>query len=108
MKSPPRPLQSFSILTIFLLLFSVTVTAQQSRGTLRGLITDEFGAVIVGATVTLTDASGTQKQTTTNKDGAYTFAGLAFGSYKIKAVAIGFDPSEETGSEEQTSELQPH
>src|ERR1041385_8306054 len=96
MKSPPRPLQSFSILTIFLLLFSVTVTAQQSRGTLRGLITDEFGAVIVGATVTLTDASGTQKQTTTNKDGAYTFAGLAFGSYKIKAVAVGFDPSEET------------
>lgn len=96
MKSPPRPLQSFSILTIFLLLFSVTVTAQQSRGTLRGLITDEFGAVIVGATVTLTDASGTQKQTTTNKDGAYTFAALAFGSYKIKAVAIGFDPSEET------------
>ena len=96
MKSPPRPLQSFSILTIFLLLFSVTVTAQQSRGTLRGLITDEFGAVIVGATVTLTEASGTQKQTTTNKDGAYTFAGLAFGSYKIKAVAVGFDPSEET------------
>src|ERR1043166_2435201 len=96
MKSPPRPLQSFSILTIFVLLFSVTVTAQQSRGTLRGLITDEFGAVIVGATVTLTDASGTQKQTTTNKDGSYTFAGLAFGSYKIKAVAVGFEPSEET------------
>src|ERR1043166_3468623 len=96
MKSPPRPLQSFSILTIFLLLFSVTVIAQQSRGTWRGLITDEFGAVIVGATVTLTDARGTQKQTTTNKDGAYTFAALAFGSYQIKAVAIGFDPSEET------------
>ncbi|HJT66163.1 MAG TPA: TonB-dependent receptor [Pyrinomonadaceae bacterium] len=95
MKYARLPLQSISILTVFVLLFSITVTAQQTRGTLRGLITDELGAVIVGANVTLTDATGVQKKTTTNGDGVYTFAGLVPGSYKIQAIANGFTPSEE-------------
>src|SRR5690349_25174352 len=89
------PLQSISILIGFVLLFSVTVAAQQARGTLRGLITDELGAVIVGANVTLTDAAGVQKKTTTNGEGVYTFAGVAPGNYKIQAVANGFTPSDE-------------
>ena len=70
------------------------VAAQQARGTLRGLITDELGAAIVGANVTLTDASGAQKKTTTNGEGVYNFAGLAPGKYTLQAVAPGFAPSE--------------
>src|SRR5438876_3012182 len=65
-------------------------TFAQSRPSLRGVISDEFGAAIVGATVTLTDASGTAKIATTNADGAYTFNGLAPGRYSIHAVATGF------------------
>ena len=68
--------------------------AQQTRGTLRGLITDELGAAIVGANVTLTDATGTQKKTTTNGEGIYSFAGLAPGKYSIVAAAPGFAPSD--------------
>jgi hypothetical protein len=99
MRYARRPLQSISILIIFVLLFSVTLAAQQARGTLRGLITDEFGAAIVGATVTLTDASGVQKQATTNNEGVYTFTGLPLGSYKIQAVSTGFKPSTEADVE---------
>src|SRR5690349_12673592 len=99
MKYARRPLQSISVLTIVVLLLSVSVAAQQARGTLRGLITDELGAVIVGASVTLTDATGVQKKTTTNGEGLYTFAGVAPGSYKIQAVANGFNPSEEAAVE---------
>ncbi|HKN82583.1 MAG TPA: TonB-dependent receptor, partial [Pyrinomonadaceae bacterium] len=73
---------------------AATLVAAQSRGTLRGLITDELGAAIVGATVTLTDASGTQKKTTTNGEGVYTFTALAPGKYSLQAVATGFAPSE--------------
>ncbi|HEY3579871.1 MAG TPA: carboxypeptidase regulatory-like domain-containing protein, partial [Pyrinomonadaceae bacterium] len=80
-------------------MLSASVAAQQASGTLRGLITDELGAVIVGASVTLTDATGVQKKTTTNGEGLYTFAGIAPGSYKIQAVANGFNPSEETAVE---------
>ena len=49
---------------------------------------------MVGVNVTLTDATGTQKKTTTNGEGVYTFAGLAPGKYTLQAVAPGFAPSE--------------
>jgi hypothetical protein len=76
-------------------MFFGTVAAQQTRGTLRGLITDELGAAIVGASVTLTDVTGVQKKTTTNGEGVYTFTGLASGSYKIQAIAPGFTQTDE-------------
>src|SRR6476620_9827293 len=79
------------------LLVSANVAAQQTRGTLRGLITDELGAAIVGANVTLTDASGAQKKATPNGGGVYTFAGPTLGSYKLRAIAPGFtQPPEQT------------
>src|SRR5262245_35119533 len=81
-------------ISLFLMLAATLVAAQQTRGTLRGAITDELGAVIVGANVTLTDASGVQKKTTTNGEGVYNFAGLAPGKYALQAVAPGFAPSE--------------
>ena len=89
--SLPRQICTLSLVIV---LGAVLVTAQQSRGSLRGLITDELGAVIVGANVTLTDATGTQKKTTTNGEGVYTFAGIAPGKYTLQAVAPGFAPSE--------------
>src|SRR5918995_6110234 len=80
--------------TLILAISAALVAAQQTRGTLRGLITDELGAAIVGANVTLTDASGVEKKTTTNGEGVYTLAGLAPGKYSLQAVAPGFALSE--------------
>src|ERR1043165_4682306 len=68
-------------ISLFLILAATLVAAQQARGTLRGSITDELGAVIVGANVTLTDANGAQKKTTTTGEGVYNFTGLAPGQY---------------------------
>ena len=81
-------------ISLFLILAAALVAAQQTRGTLRGAITDELGAVIVGANVTLTDASGAQKKATTNGEGVYNFAGLAPGKYTLQAAAPGFAPSD--------------
>ncbi|HYT49042.1 MAG TPA: carboxypeptidase regulatory-like domain-containing protein, partial [Pyrinomonadaceae bacterium] len=75
--------------------FSVSVFAQ-GRATLRGTISDEFGASIVGGTVTLTDANGVKKTATTGPDGNYLFNGLAPGKYKVHAAATGFAASEDT------------
>jgi hypothetical protein len=36
--------------------------AQQTKATLRGVIKDELGATIVGATVTLTDPNGVERR----------------------------------------------
>jgi len=81
-------------LGVFIILTAALAVAQQARGTLRGLITDELGAAIVGANVTLTDATGAQKKTTTNGEGVYNFVGLAPGKYTLQAVATGFAPTQ--------------
>ncbi|HEU4710501.1 MAG TPA: carboxypeptidase regulatory-like domain-containing protein [Pyrinomonadaceae bacterium] len=90
-----RSLPRFFSAFLLVLLASVLAVAQQARGTLRGVIIDELGAVIVGANVTLTDTSGAQKKTTTNAEGVYTFNGLAPGKYSLQANAPGFAPSDE-------------
>lgn len=79
-----------------LALFVSVASGQQGRGNLRGLVTDEFGAAIVGATVTLTDAAGAAKTAITNDDGVYTFSGLVPGKYTAMAAATGFAISEIT------------
>jgi hypothetical protein len=87
----PRKVCCVSLIVI---LAAALVAAQQGRGTLRGLVTDELGAAIVGANVTLTDANGVQKKTATNGEGVYNFAGLTPGKYTLSAVAPGFAPFE--------------
>jgi hypothetical protein len=81
---------------VLLVLFAAVGLAQQSRGTLRGVINDELGATIVGASVTLTDANGVEKSATTNGEGAYIFSGVAPGKYLLRATAAGFAASDET------------
>src|SRR6185295_12760026 len=89
--------QTLAVATVFILCAMVSVVsfAQQSRGTLRGVIKDELGATIVGATVTLTDAAGAEKTATTNGEGAYVFNGVAPGKYFLRASAAGFAASDE-------------
>lgn len=73
--------------------FALSVWAQSSVN-LRGSVKDELGASIVGAAVTLTDSNGKTKTTTTDAGGAYSFSGLTPGTYRIRASAAGFAPSE--------------
>src|SRR5258705_12494809 len=80
---------------LVLMLSAAVGLAQQTRGTLRGVIKDELGATIVGATVTLTDASGAEKSAVTNGEGAYVFSGLAPGKYLVRAAAKGFADADE-------------
>lgn len=81
---------------LIIVLSAVVATAQQTRGTLRGVITDELGATIVGATVILTDASAVAKTATTNGEGVYVFNGLAPGKYFMRVSAPGFAVSDDT------------
>src|SRR5579864_2442361 len=73
------------ILLTLLLLMTAPMFAQTA--TLRGQVTDESGAIIPGATVTVTGPSGLVKTLTTGSDGSYSFGGLAPGKYKVLASA---------------------
>src|SRR5215211_45408 len=68
--------------------------AQQAGASLRGQVSDEFGGVIVGASVTVTDASGKAKSTVTDSDGAFNVPGLAPGRYSVRVYSTGFAPFE--------------
>src|SRR6266513_552303 len=76
-------------LTAFLLLCSLTVFAQRVKS-LRGQVADQFGAVVVGATVTITDSNGKQQTVQTDNNGAYRFDNLVAGAYDLSAQQKGF------------------
>jgi len=79
-----------------ILLCAFTVSAQRATS-LRGQITDQLGAVIVGVTVTLTDANGKQQTAQTDGNGVYRFDNLAAGVYSFRAAHKGFAPYVEAG-----------
>lgn len=92
--------RAFLSLLVLLAFCSLNAFAQQqSSGTLRGTVVDEFGGLIVGATVTVADASGVQKQTTTDTEGRYAFSALAPGRYTVNATAPGFAAYSNAGVE---------
>ncbi|MEA2173599.1 MAG: hypothetical protein QOD00_1191, partial [Blastocatellia bacterium] len=60
-------------------------------GAISGTVTDPKGAVVVGASVVLMDATGNGVRiTTTDQKGRYKIEGLAAGSYTLVVTAKGF------------------
>jgi Carboxypeptidase regulatory-like domain/TonB dependent receptor len=86
-----------SLLVVGLLSLCLNLAvAQQRTGSLRGQVSDELGALVVGATVTLTAADGTQKTAVTNDEGIYNFSSIPPGPYTLRVVAPGFGLYEKT------------
>src|ERR1035438_4150117 len=77
------------VLLLAAALFVPGAPAQTGTGTLRGTMTDDSGAVIPAANVSLTGRGATQTAQT-QADGTYVFQGLAPGQYTIRAVLPGF------------------
>ncbi len=73
------------------LLLAVCVLAQQDRGAFVGTVTDQTGAAIPGANVTLTQTqTNTRYETITNEVGQYRVPNLPIGEYRITFEAKGF------------------
>src|SRR3989475_6402651 len=65
--------------------------AQTSNATLGGTASDATGALIPGVTITATNtATGSVNTALTNEAGAYQFASLQTGTYKVTAELAGF------------------
>ena len=89
-----RPAKVFLAVFCLCCLCLQAAATQQRLGSLRGQVTDELGALVVGASITLTAADGVQKTAVTNAEGAYTFNSLPPGKYRLKVTAPGFNPYE--------------
>ncbi|HYW42593.1 MAG TPA: carboxypeptidase regulatory-like domain-containing protein [Bryobacteraceae bacterium] len=70
--------------------------AQQVSGTIRGVLTDDSGAVIPAASVSLSGTNGLDRKAQTQADGSYTFPALPPGQYTIRVSFPGFAPFERT------------
>jgi len=75
----------------FLLVQSRYAFGQVDEGSISGTVTDQTGAVVVNADVTLLNTDqGITLQTKTNNSGGYTFSPVRVGHYTVTVVAKGF------------------
>jgi protocatechuate 3,4-dioxygenase beta subunit len=78
------------VLKLFLSLSLVLMIAPPVLGqtvVLQGVVTDQSGAVVPGATITLTMPSRSARATRSKNDGRYSFSGLAPGDYVVQSSA---------------------
>ena len=81
-----------AVIALLALTGAISVHAQVTTGTVRGEVTDQAGAVVPGATVTITDPKTKTSQTAQSGNGGeYQFNNLLVGTYVITvAAAVGF------------------
>ncbi len=86
------------IFLVFVLLATVSLSAQTFRGTILGTVTDPSGAVIAGAKVTVKNTgTGLERTTQTSADGSYSLPELPIGTYTVTVVQQGFQTFVATG-----------
>jgi hypothetical protein len=87
----------FLVVPIFLVFACVAAMAQQNSE-ITGTVTDQTGAAVPGATLTLTqNETGFVYNSTSNATGGFDFPGLNVGTYNMKVAAKGFEGFIATG-----------
>ena len=88
----------FAALWVVLLLVAAAGKAQiTGTGNIQGTVQDPSGAVVPGATATITDAATGVKHTAkTDSAGLYVFPGLITGNYSLQVEAVGFQTYEQS------------
>lgn len=106
----------FSLLIVFIAILSLAVFSWDTYGSVEGTVTDENGAVVPGANVSLVsekicvckvdcpdmkcEDNDDEKKccapnySTTNEDGFFQFLNVRPGNYRVKVAATGFKASE--------------
>jgi outer membrane receptor protein involved in Fe transport len=82
-------------LGLVVVLLVASAAFAQDTGSIRGTVSDTTGAVVPGATVTLTnEATKFSRNVVTDAKGSYYFGAVSPGSYGIKAEIPGFKTAE--------------
>ncbi len=82
-------------LTLFVVLLTASLYAQNSRGSLRGTVQDATGARIASAKiVALLSGSSVQRGTSSEDRGEFRLDDLLPGNYRITVSAAGFAPAQ--------------
>src|SRR5262245_40348803 len=74
------------------LLLAARATGQVTSGSIGGLVNDDSGAAVPGATVTVTSLeTGATRAVTSDNEGRYRIPALQVGRYEVKAELEGFE-----------------
>jgi hypothetical protein len=75
----------------FIAWIALPAWAQVGQATLTGTVEDTTGAIITGATITLTDTTNqTQRTATSDSHGFFSFSNLPAATYEVKFEKLGF------------------
>lgn len=81
-----------AFLLLIAVFFPVSLFAQLDTGGITGTVTDPTGAVVPGASVTLTNtATSVAQRTQSTSTGTYSFTGVRPGTYDLQAETAGFE-----------------
>jgi Carboxypeptidase regulatory-like domain len=93
-------LLSLLTLATLILFHAGRVYAQQASASINGVISDPTGAVVVGATITLTALdTNVVRTTTSNAAGIYVFVNVPPARYALKVVKDGFTSASQSNFE---------
>ena len=91
----------FSLTTIWVcgaLFVSLIAVAQNPTATISGVVKDSTGAVVPGASLTVTNTdTGLTRSGPSGPDGSYKFPALPVGHYEVRAEHAGFQASVQKG-----------
>src|ERR1700738_3520263 len=81
-----------SLITLALMVVSPVLRAQNTNsGDINGIVTDNTGAAVPGATVTVLNIeTGVSKTYVTNDSGVYDTSSIVAGTYKLTFAKTGF------------------
>ena len=86
-----RPFMLNVLVLVTIILLPVSAAAQTGAGSLTGIVADQSGAAVPGATVTATNqATNVNYTAVSNESGNYTITSVPVGTYVLKAELSGF------------------
>ena len=101
-----RRVQLFIAFTALAVLAATSAQAQVLYGSLTGIVSDQTGAAIPGASVSATNTqTGRELSTSTDAQGRYSFVNVQAGPYDVKFGAEGFRTLSRTGTPVSVNEV---
>lgn len=83
-----------ALITLLALALASPALAQETRGSIEGVVKDASGGVLPGVTVEARNRSGATASTHTDERGVYRFPALPVGTYTVVATLAGFNTAQ--------------
>src|ERR1700746_15813 len=86
-----RPLVDFALVSLLAFrIFTIDANADELYGSIRGTVTDQSGALVPEARITVSNGATGLSKTVTSRDGEFSSLQLPVGDYSVRIEKTGF------------------